>query len=184
MKTLRIDFGMIFRLLKNSAVQWSDDNAMRLSAALSYYSVFSIAPLLLIAMGIIGLVARTGALGFRPEQVQTLIEHQLAQMAGPQVAHSVITMVQSASQAGGSMTFTGVILLLVGASTVFGELKGSLNTIWGVRAKANLGIWGMVRERLLSFGMVLVIGFLLLISLALGLVLGAMGDWLTAALHL
>lgn len=184
MKNLRIDFGLIFRLLKNSAIEWNRDNAMRLSAALSYYSVFSIAPLLLIAIGLVGLVAKWGVLGFGPNQVQWVIEKQISQMAGPQFGHSVVTMVQDTSKTGGSITFLGFFLLLFGASTVFGQLKDALNTIWGVRLKASLGIMGMVRERVASFGMVLVIGFLLLISLVLGVVVAAMGGWLVAKLHL
>ncbi|HEV7403858.1 MAG TPA: YihY/virulence factor BrkB family protein [Chthoniobacteraceae bacterium] len=184
MKHLRIDLGLIFRLLKNSAIEWNRDNAMRLSAALSYYSVFSIAPLLLIAIGLVGLVARSGMLGFGPDQVQTVILQQVSKMAGQQVGESVLAMVQSASKTGGSATVVGVLVLFFGASTVFGQLKDALNTIWGVRMKASVGIWGMVRERLLSFGMVLVIGFLLLVSLALGVVVAAMGGWIVSALHL
>jgi membrane protein len=177
MKHLAIDFGLILRLLKKSASEWMSDNAMRLSAALSYYSVFSIAPLLLIAIGLAGFV-------FGAEAAQGKVTQQLGQFIGQEAGEAVQTMVKSASKSSGKATAVGVVVLLFGASTVFGQLKEALNAIWGVRAKPGLGIWGLVRERLLSFGMVLVIGFLLLVSLALSTALAALNGWMEGYLHL
>jgi membrane protein len=175
---------MIFRLFKKAAVAWMDDNAMRLSAALSYYSIFSIAPLLLIAIGFIGFIANWGVLGFGPDQVQDAISKELPQLVGPQAAQSMQAMIGSAQKTSGQATFIGFIVLFVGASSVFGQLKESLNTVWGVRQKPGLGIMGFIRERMMSFGMVLVIGFLLLISLALSVFIAAMNGWLEVYLHL
>ena len=147
-------------MLKRSFLGWMDDKALRLSAALAYYSIFSIAPLLVITIGIVGLV-----LG--EEAVTGQLYGELKNYMGSQSAEAIQSMVQSASKPsqGVVATVTGFVLLILGASGVFGELKDALNTIWGVKPKTGLGIMGIVRGKFLNFGMVLVIGFLLLISL-------------------
>lgn len=149
-------------ILKQAATQWSDDNALRLSAALAYYSIFSIAPLLVIVVAISGRL-------FGPEAAQGLLSQQLHDLVGSKAAEGIEGMVQSANKPASSLVagIMGAVTLLLGASGVFGELKDALNTIWKVKAKPGQGIMKYVRERLLSFGMVLVIGLLLLISLTL-----------------
>src|SRR5687768_7847848 len=132
--------GFLLKLVKGAAAEFSKDNLLRLSAALAYYSVFSLAPLLLIALGIAGKV-----LG--PEAEEGKVAAQLATVMGPQAAQAVQEIVKSASKTGAGGTVIGFIFLFVGASTVFGQLKGALNTIWEVDLKPGLGIGAMVRQQ-------------------------------------
>jgi membrane protein len=154
-----------------------EDKALRLSAALAYYSVFSIAPLLVIAISVAGLV-------FGMEAVQGKLNDQLRGYVGAQSADAVQSMVQSAARprAGWIGAITGVLVLVLGATGVFGQLKDALNTVWGVKATQRAGWKALIRERLLSFGLVLVIGFLLLTSLLLTTAIAALNDYLNARL--
>ena len=162
----------VSRMLRATAAAWMEDNALRLSAALSYYSIFSIAPLLVIAVSVAGLV-----LG--EEAVRGQLGHQLQGYLGAQAAQGVEAMVKSASKPsdGWLGAVVGFVTLLLGASGVFGQLKDALNTIWEVKVKKTDGIWAFICERLLNFGMVLVIGFLLLTSLVLTATLAAFSEW-------
>lgn len=156
-----------------------EDNALRLSAALAYYSIFSIAPLLVLAVGVAGL--------FLTEQAVTgQLSDQLRGLVGNEAAQAMQAIVKSASKPSQSVTATvvGLVTLLIGASGVFGQLKDALNTIWEVRQRPGLGIRGFVRERLLTFGMVLVIGFLLLVSFVLTALLNAFSGWIGVILRL
>jgi len=156
-----------------------EDNALRLSAALAYYSIFSIAPLLVLAVGLAG--------WFLPGRVVSgHLTRELQGLVGYQAAQAMQGMIESASKPSQSVTATvvGLATLLIGASGVFGQLKDALNTIWEVRPRPGLGIRAFVRERLLSFGMVLVIGFLLLVSLLLTTLLTAFSGWIGTFLHL
>ena len=156
---------------------WMEDKALRLAAALAYYSVFSIAPMLVIAISVAGLV-------FGTEAVRGQLDEQLRGYVGAQAAEAVQSMVQSASKPrqGWIGAVSGVAILIVGATGVFGQLKDALNTVWEVRATKKGGVMGFVRERLLSFGMVLVIGFLLLTSLMLTTAMAALNQFLGSAL--
>ncbi len=170
----------IYKLLKATFDGFMEDNALRLSAALAYYSVFSIAPLLVIAISVAGLVLGQDA-------VRGELGGQLTAYVGAQAAESVQSMVQSASKPSDSWTgaVIGFVTLLVGASGVFGQLQDALNTIWEVRAKPGASVvTGFIRNRLLNFGMVLVIGFLLLTSLMLTTAVAALSKYLGDAAHL
>lgn len=160
-------------LLRQTVNEWLDDGALRLSAALAYYSIFSIAPLLIIVIGIAGL-----ALG--DEAVKSQLDDQLRGYVGAQAAEGIQSLVQGAAKPteGWMGAITGFFALLIGASGVFGQLKDALNTIWEVKAKKGGGILSFVRERLLTFGMVLVIGFLLLSSLVMSAALAALSSYL------
>lgn len=163
-----------FSVLKETANEWSRDNAPTLGAALAYYTVFSLAPLLVIAIGIAGLV-----LG--QEAAQGKIFEQVSGLLGGEGARAVEDMVQNASarpHGGVIATTLGVVTLLFGASGVFGQLQTSLNTIWNVPPKTGGGVGGVVKNRILSFGFILVVGFLLLVSLILTSALAAMGEGL------
>jgi membrane protein len=162
-----------FRLLKATFDAWSEDNALRLSAALAYYSIFSIAPLLVIAISIAGLV-----LG--EEAVRGQLGPQLQGYIGAQAAEGVQALIKSASKPADSWmgAVAGFVTLLLGASGVFGQLKDALNTIWEVKVVSGSGVWRFIRDRLLSFGMVLVIGFLLLTSLLLTTTLAALSGYI------
>ena len=159
-------------LLKETAVEWQEDNAMRLAAALSYYTVFSLAPLMLAAISVAGLV-------FGEEAATGKIFAQLNSTLGPAVAESVQQMVQSARQPslGYAGAILGFLMGLFGASGVFGELMDSLNSIWGVEKAQGNGIWLWIKGRFLSIGMVMGICFLLLVSLILNAFLGAVGAY-------
>jgi membrane protein len=156
-----------------------EDNALRLSAALAYYSIFSIAPLLVLAVGLAGWFLGDKA-------VSGHLSRELQGLVGAEAARAMQSMVVSASKPSQSLmaTIVGLVTLLVGASGVFGQLKDALNTIWEVRPKPGLGIRGFVRERLLTFGMVLVIGFLLLVSFLLTTLLSAFSGWIGEILRL
>lgn len=143
-------------LLKQTAQTWMDDGALRLSAALAYYSIFSIAPLLVIAVGVAGWF-------FGQEAVRGELFGQIRGLVGDQAAETIQSMVKSASRKSDGVfaTFLGLGLMLLGASGVFGQLKEALNIIWKAQAESGSGVWATVRQKLLSFGMVLGIGFLL-----------------------
>ena len=153
-------FGNAWGLLKQTGKEWSEDKVPRLGAALAYYTVFAIAPLLIIAIAIAGLV-------FTKSNVQDQVIAQLRTLISDDAARAIQEMLENAGQpkAGILATIIGVVTLLFGASGVFGQLKDAMNTIWGVQPKPGRGIMGIIKDRFLSFTMVLGIGFLLLVSL-------------------
>lgn len=155
-------------LLKKAGGDWVDDNAMRLSAALAYYAVFSLAPLFIISISLAGMI-------FGEEAARGEITRQLSGMAGEQTAQSIEALIASASTRASGVwaTIIGVVVLLFGASSVFGELRSALNTIWGVVPIPGRALSTLFIDRLLSFSMVLVIGFLLLASLVVSAFLAA-----------
>jgi len=149
-----------FSLFKEAWTEFSKDKAQRLAAALAYYTLFSIAPLLLIAIAIAGLI-------FGRSQAQEAIVAQLRTLMGDAGARAITEMLASAAKPK-TATFAiviGVVTLLVGAAGVFGQLKDALNTIWEVEEKKGGGIVGFIKGRFLSFAMVVGVGFLLLVSL-------------------
>jgi membrane protein len=164
-------------IIKQVFHDWSDDNAQRLGAALAYYAGFSIAPLLLIALAIAGLV-------FEHEQAARAIHDQLRDLLGGEAASGVEGLIAAAAKPSEGIlaTVIGVVVLLMGASGVFGELQCSLNAIWHVAPKPGRGLLGTIRDRFLSFTMVLGAGFLLLVSLVISAVLSAIGHWMAQAL--
>jgi membrane protein len=163
----------IFAILKETASDWMEDQAPTLGAALAYYTVFSLAPLLIIAIAIAGLV-------FGQEAAQGQIFEQLRGLLGEASAKAMQDMVQNANEkpaTGLVATLIGVVMLLFGASGVFGQLQTSLNAIWGVEPKPGRGILGLVQDRILSFGFILVVGFLLLVSLLLTAAIALVAQW-------
>ncbi len=156
-------------------MDWMADDASRLSAALAYYAVFSIAPLLVIIISIIGFVfGEDAARGQVSEQVAGLVGDESAEMIEGAVAAT------AQSREGGIWAMSvGTFFLLFGASRVFGEMKNSLNIIWGVKPKPGRAIKKMLRERFLSFSLILGIGFLLLVSLAVSAVLSGASTYLS-----
>lgn len=159
-------------VLKETASEWMEDNAMRLAAALAYYTVFSLAPLMLAAIGIAGLV-------FGHEAATGKIFAELNSVAGPRVASAVQEMVAAADKpaAGYGAALLGFAMGLFGASGVFGELMGSLNQIWGVTTQSGGGIWLWIKGRFLSIGMVMGVCFLLLVSLLANTMLATVIDY-------
>jgi membrane protein len=161
-------------LIKETFSEWREDKASRLAAALSYYTIFSIAPLLIIAIGVAGLV-------FGHDAAMNQVVGQIRGMVGEDGAQVIQTILQNASKttSGIIATVVGGVTLLIGASGAFGQLQDSLNTIWEVRPKKGRGVKGLMRDRFLSFSMVLFIGFLLLASLLLTAVLAGIGKYLS-----
>jgi len=159
-----------WKLAKQTAGEWSEDNATRLAAALAFYTVLSIAPLLVLAIAVIGLV-------FGEDAARGQVASELAGVVGPQAGEGIQTVIQHAnSPSGGTVSsIVSVAVLLFGASGVFGELQSALNTIWEVKPKPGLGWKGFLRARLFSFTMVLSVAFLLLVSLVLSAGLSAVG---------
>ena len=163
----------LWQLVRDSVSAWIDDFAPSMGAAISYYTVFSIAPLLLIVIAVAGLVlGREAASGQIFAQLQGLL--------GEDGATAIQGMVESASLSDKSFLATaiGVVTLIIGATTVFTELQSALDRIWeSPAAEKKEGIWNLLRSRLLSFGMILAIGFLLLVSLVVSAALSALGSW-------
>jgi membrane protein len=152
-----------WQFLKDVVSQWIEDQPFQLAAALSYYTLFSLAPLLIIAISV-------AALAFGREAAQNQIVETIQGMIGKESAQAIQEMIQHASNkttTGIISTVVGIIALLFGAGGVVGQLQTSLNTIWGVVAKSGQGVWGFIRQRFVSFAMVLAIGFLLLVSLVI-----------------
>ncbi len=160
----------IWDITKETATDWVDDGASRLAASLAFYTLLSLAPLVIIAVAVAGIV-----LG--PEAARGQIAGELSHIVGRDAAKGIQAVVASArSQTTGTIsTLVGVVTLFIGASGVFGELQFALNTIWEVRAKPGRGIVGEIKDRFFSFTMVLGVAFLLLVSLLLSAILSVVG---------
>ncbi|OUL35170.1 YihY/virulence factor BrkB family protein [Nostoc sp. 106C] len=150
----------IWKLFQETFKEWSEDKASRLAAALAYYTIFSIAPLLIIVIAIVGAV-------FGEEAARGEIVRQIQGLVGRPGAEFIETAIQNANQpqTGTIASIISILVLLLGATGLFNELQDALNTIWEVKPKPGAGVNNMVRQRVLSFAMVLGIGFLLLVSL-------------------
>src|SRR5213595_3900506 len=171
-------FGTSLSLLKQTFSEWLEDKAPQLGAALAYYTVFSLAPLILVLLAVVGLLFHNdpGAWNKLTEQMGAFLDKGGVEM--------VRNIAQKASQPskGVLATVIGVLLALFGASGVFGQLQDALNTVWGVKAKPGGGIWGFLRSRFLSFAMVGGVCFLLLVSLTLESVLKGFSHWVQSVL--
>ncbi|RQP21989.1 YihY/virulence factor BrkB family protein [Piscinibacter terrae] len=159
-------------LLLHAARSWSQDYAPSMGAALAYYTLFSIAPLLLIVISVAGFV-------FGPDAARGEIMAQLQGLIGDEGARFVQGLLEAAHRPGQGVvaTLAGLALLLVGATTVFNELQDALDRIWRAPARRKSGVWNLLRTRLLSFGMIMAIGFLLMVSLVASAALSALGRW-------
>jgi len=155
---------------------FSEDKISRLGAALAYYGIFSMAPLLVIAIGIASMV-------FGQQAAQGELLDQIEGTVGADAGQAVQDMLRSTDRGGGSVaaTIVGVVLLLFGASGAFVQLQDALDTIWHVVPRPDRSWWAIVRERFLSFAMVVVIGFLLLVLLGVSAALSAVSKFLTPA---
>jgi membrane protein len=162
-------------LLKETFQEWNQDKASRLAAALAYYTIFSIAPLLMIAIAVAGAVfGEEAARGEIVTQIQDLVGE-----AGATVVQTALANVNQ-TKTGIVGTSIGLATLLLGATGLFGEMQDALNTIWEVAPKSGQGIWVLIRRRLLSFSMVLGIGVLLLLSLFLSTALAAFSSFMNS----
>ncbi len=159
-------------LLRQTFSKWSDSEAPRLSAALSFYTILSLAPLMVLVIAVV-------ALAFGKSSAQGQILNQIQSMIGEDGTAAVKIMIENAEKpaSGVFASVLGILTLLFGASGVFGELRSALNTIWEVKPQGSQGLTGLVKQRFFSFGMVLAIGFLLLVSLVLSAGLAAAGKF-------
>lgn len=163
----------IWHLIKTTVIAWSDDYAPSMGAALAFYTLFSIAPLLLIVLSITGFV-------FGAEAARGEIAGQLQNLMGEQSALTVQALLQNVNKPsdGAVATIIGVLLLLIGATSVFGELQSALDRIWRAPERPIAsGIIAFLRSRLLSFGIIFGIGFILMVSLIFNAALSAVSQW-------
>ncbi len=160
----------LFKLLKETFQEWNEDKAPRLAAALAYYTAFSLAPLLIVVISIAGLI-------FGQDAVRGQLQYQIQGLVGSQAAGAIQDMLANFSrpESGIIATVIGLITLLLGAAGVFGQLQDALDTVWEVTPKPGQGIMAIVRQRFVSFTMVLGIGFLLLVSLVISAAVTAVG---------
>src|SRR5213080_3874852 len=172
-------FGTSLSLLKQTFSEWLEDKAPQLGAALAYYTVFSLAPLILVLLAIVGLIFQND-----PAGAWNKITEQMSYFLDKSAVDVVRNIAQKAAQPGKGLlaTIIGIALALFGASGVFGQLQDALNTIWGVKAKPRLGVWGFLRTRFLSFAMVAGICFLLLVSLVMEALLKAFSHYIQVAM--
>lgn len=165
------------RLFKEAAKGWKADNCLSMGAALAFYSLLSMAPLMVLVITVAGLVIGR-------DEAQALLFTQLSGLLGETGAEGVRTVLDAASSGKEGMiqSVISFFVLLVGATTVFGELQDDLNRIWRAESPKAAGIRGQVKKRLLSFGLIVVIGFLLLVSLAVSAAVSYLGSmWLAGA---
>ena len=175
-------------LLRQTMSEWVEDKVPQLGAALAYYTALSIAPLLVIALTIAAQV-------FDESTARGQLQDELRSLVGDDGSKAIEQMIESANKPGEGIfaSVLSFLILLVGASGVFGQLQQSLNTIWEVQPKPGRGVWGVIQDRFLSLAMVFGIAFLLLVSLILSAALTSLGTvferlpdslvWLSQAAH-
>ncbi|MBD2494521.1 YihY/virulence factor BrkB family protein [Nostoc sp. FACHB-280] len=172
-----MNFSAIVGLFQETFQEWSEDKASRLAAALAYYTIFSIAPLLIIVIAIAGAV-------FGEDAARGEIVRQIQGLVGPDGAEFIEIAIRNASQpkTGAIASVISILLLLLGATGLFTELQDALNTIWEVKPKPGRGVKNVVRQRALSFAMILGVGFLLLVTLVISTVLTAIVGYFSSLL--
>jgi membrane protein len=160
-------------LCEKAVYKWFDDRAPTMGAAIAYYTVFSLAPMLVMVIAVAGLA-------FGQKAAEGALFGELADLIGPESAAAVQAMLRSAgdTRSGIFATAVGIGTLIIAATAVLGELQSALNVIWKSPASGGLGIWHLVKSRLLSLAVILVIGFLLLVSLVISTALAAFSDYL------
>ena len=160
-------------LCKKAVYAWLDDRAPTMGAAIAYYTVFSLAPMLVMVIAVAGLA-------FGQQAAEGALFGELADLVGPDSAGAVQAMLRSASgtRSGIFATAVGIGSLIIAATAVLGELQSALNLIWKAPPSGGLGLWHLIKSRLVSLSVILVIGFLLLVSLVISTALAAFSDYL------
>jgi membrane protein len=172
---MRIHFRNIYNILKNAFKHWWAKDPFRESAIIAYYAIFALPGLLVV-------ILTTTGYFFGNDAVNNHITEQFASTMGADTARQVQNIIIQASEAKNSVfaTIIGVFIMIVGATAVFAQFQKSLNTIWEVKIDdSKYGIWSFVRIRLFSFGLIVTIAFLLIVSLVISALLSAFGDWLS-----
>jgi len=167
-----------WRILVATIMGFINDNGLKLSASLAYYTVFSIAPLLIITVSVAGLFFHNGA------ALNAIYPH-IVHYVGKNAAVQIQAILKSLALSGKSTTAAviGVIVLMLGASSIFIEIQDSLNIIWRVKAKPKKGWLKLIENRFLSFSLIIGVGFLLLASLIVNLIVTTLGDWIETFMH-
>ncbi len=168
-----MDFKRFWKVLKNTFAGFLEKKILKMSAALAYVTVFSIGPLLLVVLYLCDLF-------WGREAIEGSIYSQLKNLVGPESALQIQSMIQNLaiSNIDSFAGIVGIITLIIGATSVFAEIQDSINTIWGIRPKKKSGIWLFIKARLLSFGVIGSMGFILLVSLGVSAILDIISDQL------
>ncbi len=166
-----------YALMKQTAIEWIDQDVPKLGAALAFYTLFAIAPLFVIVLAI-------AAIWFGEEAARRELFGQVSGLVGKEGAEAIQALVSAAhkTKTGAWATLIAVVTLFVGATGVFVQLQDALNSIWGVRRKPGRGVRNFIKDRLLSFALIVGIGFLLMVSLVLSAGLSALGNYLVGLL--
>ncbi len=166
-----------YLVIKDTLAAWDEDNVTRLAASLAYYTLLSIAPLIILAVAVAGLA-------FGEEAARQHISGQLSGVVGGGAAGAIEAIAKNARAPGSGVIgiIVGIVVLLFGASGVFGELQSALNTVWEVAPKPGRGIWGIVKDRFFSFTMVVGVAFMLLVSLVVSAALTWVGQVFASSL--
>ena len=169
--------GKIAYLFGKAFQEWNEDKCPTLGAALAYYTVFSLAPLVLVLLAVFGMIFGNSEVARQKiiEQLQYLVDPSAVKVIEDIAANT------AKPNASGAAAVIGILVALFGASGVFGQLQDALNTIWGVKLKPGRGIWRFLRSRFLSFAMVAGVSFLLLVSLTIESILHALSSYLKAS---
>jgi len=163
-----------FKFLKQVGTEFVEDNILKYSASLAYYTVFSLAPLLIIIISLCGII-------FGREAIQGHIYGQIKGLVGSEAAGQVQDAIKNIHISGHNFfaTVISVVILLIGATGIFGEVQDSLNKIWGLRIKTRKTWWKLILNRILSFSLILSIGFVMMVSLLLNALVSAFGHYLS-----
>ena len=172
---MKIPLGKIFKILKKELFEWWAKDPFRESAIIAYYAIFALPGLLVVILTSAGYF-------FGRDAINNLITAQFTTTMGADTALQVQNIIVQASEAKNTVlaTIFGVIIMIVGATAVFAQFQKSLNTIWEVKIDdSKYGIWSFIRIRLFSFGLIITIAFLLIVSLIISALLSAFGNWLS-----
>lgn len=171
----KLSFKGIWEVLKKAFGGFSDDKVMKLSASLAYYTVFSIGPMIIVIIYVAGLI-------YGREAVQGTIFGQIKGLVGASAAAQIQDMIKNAAlNTQGHFAFiVGIVTLVVGATSVFAEIQDSINQIWNLKPKPKKGWLKMLRDRLMSFSVIISLGFILLVSLLINGILEILQDRLQA----
>lgn len=163
----------VYSYLKQVFTEFAEDNIFKYSASLAYYTVFSLAPVLIVIISICGIL-------FGKEAIQGHIYGQIKDLVGNDAAVQIQETVKNIHLTGHNIyaTIISIIVLLIGATSIFGEVQDSLNKIWGLRIKTRKIWWKLIINRLLSFSLILCIGFVMMVSLLLNALVSAFGSFL------
>ncbi|MBA2250494.1 MAG: YihY/virulence factor BrkB family protein [Chitinophagaceae bacterium] len=164
----------LFEYLKQVFTEFVEDNILKYSASLAYYTIFSLAPLLIIIISISGIL-------FGKDAIQGHVYSQLAGLVGSEAAIQVQEAIKNIHITGHNFfaSTLSIIVLVIGATGIFGEIQDSLNKIWGLRIKTKKTWWKLILNRILSFSLILSIGFVMIVSLLLNAVIAAFGNFLS-----